>query len=126
MKVFVVTARGRMTLGNYVAFVKRAIAYPNASCWGGLKTEGPTTGRDIRWEFLEGVHDRINQAVPYRLRGHVEPRLPRWRKLSLDWQRAALQLARRVNTPRLIVRENEVPPEFRRRLAGRLTRLEDL
>lgn len=37
-----------------------------------------------------------------------------------DSERATMQLARRVNTPRLIVRMSEVPREFRERLAHRI------
>lgn len=39
-----------------------------------------------------------------------------------DYERSAMQTARRVNTPRLIVRKSEVPFEFRARLVRRIYR----
>lgn len=83
-----------------------------------------TAGRVLN-EFRRGMHDRINQAVPYELRGAgVDSFLRRdmkpYRKLDSQWQRHTSQLARRVNTPRLIVRGSEVPAEFRERLKHRI------
>lgn len=37
-----------------------------------------------------------------------------------DYERSTMQIARRVNTPRLIVRKNDVPFEFKGRLAHRI------
>jgi hypothetical protein len=59
----------RVTLGAYVRAVRRAIAHPNEEFNHGLTTWWPCKGRDIRKQFLEGVHDRINEAVPYSARG---------------------------------------------------------
>lgn len=72
---------------------------------------------DILREIRRGVHDRINRHIPGYGVG---------RKWDDDWQRDALHTARRVNTPRLIVRETEVHPvELRPRLAHRITAWED-
>ncbi len=68
-----------------------------------------------RREFLDALDRRINA------RGGLAVATAKWRRLDPDWQRAALQLAGRVNTPRLIVRSPECPKEFRARLAHRLT-----
>lgn len=68
------------------------------------------TGAEIRRELLAGMHDRINRHAA----GHGLGR-----KWDGDWQRAAEQTARAVNTPRLIVRW--IPTDLRARLAHRLT-----
>lgn len=60
---------GRQTaLGTYVRGVRHAIAHPDARFPRGL--DGwPATGAEIRRQFRQGLHDRINQAVPYLDRG---------------------------------------------------------
>lgn len=59
--------------------------------------------------FRSCLADKINRFEPVR-----------GRKVEADWQRDAARAARRVNTPRLIVRDTEIPREFRHRLAHRL------
>jgi hypothetical protein len=69
------------------------------------------TAADVLRDMRSGLHDRINLHLAGYGKG---------RKWSSDWQRAVGQCARRVNTPRLIVRAPEVPPDLRARLAHRI------
>jgi hypothetical protein len=65
-----VSATGkRIPLGAYVAGVKLAKANPCATFKHGLTTWWSVTGAEIMEQFREGMHDRINQAVPYAARG---------------------------------------------------------
>jgi hypothetical protein len=59
----------QVPIGAYVQAVKTAIAHPNTEFKHGLTTWWPTTGREIREQFRRGMHDRINQAIPYTTRG---------------------------------------------------------
>lgn len=59
----------RVTLGSYVRVVKAAKASPDRRFTRGLSDGWPETGAKIVREFREGVHDRINQAIPCLLRG---------------------------------------------------------
>jgi hypothetical protein len=59
----------RVSLGAYLKAVKTAIANPDEEFKTGLSSWWPTTGREIRAQFFEGVQDRINQAVPAMERG---------------------------------------------------------
>ena len=45
--------------------LKLAIANPDAEFKHGLTCWWSCRGRDIRKQFVDGVHDRINQAIPY-------------------------------------------------------------
>lgn len=92
--------------------------------WWGSDPQGETAER-ILVAFRAAIHDRINQRVPYALRGIVpQSCLPQsrvqieTRKTSADWQAATRRTAREVNTPRL--RVSYVPAEFRGRLAHRI------
>lgn len=58
-----------VTLGAYVRAIKQAKANPDAEFKHGLTVWWPCTGREIMQQFRRGMHDRISQAVPYRLRG---------------------------------------------------------
>jgi Uri superfamily endonuclease len=89
---------------------KRYVTLPNGkscglgkyvSAWRKLRTIDPDTS----------MHDRINRHLSGYGKG---------RKWHHDWQRAAIQTAYAVNTPRLIVRW--VPWDLRHRLAHRITR----
>ena len=60
-----------VTIGAYVAAVRRAKAEPETEFKTGLNTWWPTTGAEIVRQFRGAVHDRINQAVPYRARGRA-------------------------------------------------------
>jgi len=61
----------------------------------------------------------FRRCLDERISARSAPERP-WRKLDPDWQRDAWHAARRVNTPRLIVRPHEIPAEFRARLRHRL------
>lgn len=91
-----------------------------AKAWRQLKTLPPDTViRDWSWhsntaaevlrELEHGLQDRINR--------HDRMRPRYWRRLQDQWQRDTANLARKVNTPRLIVHQAEVPMEYRKRLA---------
>ena len=58
-----------VTLAAYVAAVKLAKTNPDTTFKHGLTAWWPCTGREIMQQFRAGMHDRINQRVPYRLRG---------------------------------------------------------
>jgi len=59
----------RVSLAAYVKAIKTAKANPAATFKHGLTTWWPTTGAEIMQQFRRGMHDRINQAVPYSRRG---------------------------------------------------------
>ena len=59
----------RVPLGAYVRGVRAAKASLSREFKHGLTTWWPTTGAEIMRQFLCGVHDRINEGVPYILRG---------------------------------------------------------
>jgi hypothetical protein len=62
-----------VTIKEYVRAIKIAKANPDARFKHTLCSWGPGTGRDIMREFMHGLHDRINQALPYLGRGvHLE------------------------------------------------------
>lgn len=58
----------QVTLGQYVQAVKTAKANPDKEFKHGLTCWWPVTGREIVQQFMEGVQDRINQAIPYSKR----------------------------------------------------------
>ena len=58
-----------VSIGQYVKAVKLAISHPDAEFKHGLTCWYPCKGRDIRAQFREGMHDRINQAIPAYQRG---------------------------------------------------------
>lgn len=97
------------SLGKYVeAWSILRGAYHNSNVSG--FDHFPMTAPEVLRELRYGMHDRINRHIP----GHGIGR-----KWDQNWQRAALQTALAVNTPRLIVRY--CPPDFRVRLAHRIT-----
>jgi len=59
----------QVTLAAYVKAVKLARANPSMEFKHGLTTWWSTSGSDIMRQFLSGVHDRINQSIPYSARG---------------------------------------------------------
>jgi hypothetical protein len=59
----------RVSLAAYVAGVKQSKANPSVTFTHGLTCWWPCTGEEIIRRFCEGIHDRINQAVPYSRRG---------------------------------------------------------
>lgn len=58
-----------VSMKSYVAGIKDAIAHPDATYKHGLTTWAPATGAEIREQFRRGIHDRINEAIPYNERG---------------------------------------------------------
>lgn len=56
-------------LGEYLKAIRLAKANPDRTFRHGLTQWWPCTGREIVRQFLSGVHDRINQAIPYVQRG---------------------------------------------------------
>lgn len=56
-------------IGAYVRAIKTAIANPNEEFKRGLTCWWPCTGAAIQAQFMAGVHDRINQGIPYSERG---------------------------------------------------------
>ena len=58
-----------VTLKDYIRAVKLAKENPDMEFKHGLTCWWSCTGRDIVKQFVEGVHDRINQGVPYCTRG---------------------------------------------------------
>jgi hypothetical protein len=83
------------------------------------------TARDILDEFREGMQDRINQAIPYILRGNYCQPLPctdylrrqSYRKWDSQWQTEAMRTAQEVNRKGIV---RWVPMEFRERLSHRI------
>jgi len=63
--IFLPALDRRITVGQYVAAVKRAKANPNAEFKCGLACWWPCTGREIMQQFFAGVTERINSGVPY-------------------------------------------------------------
>ncbi len=60
--------RKAVPLREYVRGVKHAIASPGTTFKHGLTTWWPTTGAEIRSQFRRGMHERINDAIPYSAR----------------------------------------------------------
>jgi len=58
-----------VTVGDYVKAIKTAKAMPENEFKHGLTCWWPCTGAEIMKQFFAGVQDRINQGVPYKLRG---------------------------------------------------------
>lgn len=58
-----------VTLGAYLKAVRMAKANPEVEFRTGLTCWTPCTGREVMRQFMRGVHDRINQRVPYIERG---------------------------------------------------------
>lgn len=59
----------RIRLGKYVAAWRQCLALPPDTYIGrGVNGWGQTAAEALR-DLREGMHDRINQAIPYRLRG---------------------------------------------------------
>ena len=56
----------QIPLGRYVAGIHDAIRHPDRTYRHGLCGWAPVTGREVRWEFRRGVHDRINRHLAIR------------------------------------------------------------
>ena len=69
MQRVITTETRTVTLGQYLKAVKTAKANPDVEFDVGLSCWWPCTGREIMRQFRQGMHDRINQAVPCVRRG---------------------------------------------------------
>ena len=69
MRTITIATGRTVSIGQYVTAIKFAKASPDAEFAHGLTCWWPCTGREIMEQFMRGVHDRINQAVPYIERG---------------------------------------------------------
>lgn len=58
-----------VTIGQYVKAVNFAKANPDHEFKHGFTCWWPCTGREIIRQFLDGVHERINEGIPYIKRG---------------------------------------------------------
>lgn len=58
-----------VSLKAYVAAIKVAKANPDMQFKSGLTTWWTTTGAEIMKQFRRGMHQRINEAIPYMERG---------------------------------------------------------
>jgi hypothetical protein len=58
-----------VTLAAYVQAIKLAKANPDMVFKHGLTCWWSCSGREVMEQFRRGMVDRINQGVPYRLRG---------------------------------------------------------
>ena len=67
--IYIAGCDRRVTIGQYVAAIKKAKANPDAQFPHGLTCWWPCTGSEIMKQFRRGMHDRIDQAVPYSRRG---------------------------------------------------------
>jgi len=98
----------RVSVGEYARSWRVLLATPPETQVGGFEWY-PMSAAEVLRELRRGMHDRISRHLPWYERG---------RKWDHDWQRDALQLRSRVNTPRLVL--DWVPQDFRSRFAHRL------
>ena len=61
----------RVSLAAYIRAVKLALANPDRTFSHGLTCWWSCTGAEIADQFREGMHDRINQSIPYIRRGEM-------------------------------------------------------
>ncbi len=62
MKHYITIATGaKIPIPIYVQGIKLAIANPDREFKHGLTTWWAVTGKEIREQFLESIHDRINR-----------------------------------------------------------------
>jgi hypothetical protein len=72
-RVVLVVANDKVvSLGQYVRAIKQAKAHPTARFDQGLSCWWPCTGEDIMKQFMDGVHERINDGIPYIDRGRKQ------------------------------------------------------
>lgn len=67
--IFLPAIGKHVPLRAYLEAVNKAKANPDMEFKHGLTCWWPCTGAEIMRQFTAGVHDRINQAVPYAVRG---------------------------------------------------------
>lgn len=59
----------QIPLKYYLIAIKTAKDNPETEFKHGLTCWWPCTGAEIVKQFMEGIHDRINQATPYCQKG---------------------------------------------------------
>jgi hypothetical protein len=59
----------RVPLSAYIKAIRAAKENPERTFITGLTTWWPTSGSEIVEQFRRGMHERINEAVPYPQRG---------------------------------------------------------
>lgn len=69
--IYLPAVEKRIPIGAYVKGIKEAIANPDAEFKHGLTCWWSCTGAEIRKQFRRGIHDRINQSIPYIQRGQM-------------------------------------------------------
>ena len=60
---------GRISVKSYVAGIQAAKANPDAKFKHGLTCWWPCSGRQVVAQYREGLQERINEAVPWLVRG---------------------------------------------------------
>ena len=55
----------KVSIRNYIAGIRLAKANPEKTFKHGLTCWYACKGADIVKQFVDGIHDRINQAIPY-------------------------------------------------------------
>lgn len=71
-RVIYVPGNGRwVPIGSYVEAIKKAKANPDAEFKHGLTCWWPCTGAEIMVQFRRGMHNRINEGIPYSQRGMI-------------------------------------------------------
>lgn len=58
-----------VSVGQYVKAVKFAMSQPGRTFKHGLTCWWACTGADVAAQFRRGLHERINEAIPYVERG---------------------------------------------------------
>jgi hypothetical protein len=81
---------------------------------------GPWPKTEVK--SLEQWQRMFRTALDRRINAKAGPDAPRGRKDDQRWQNDVYRLSQAVNTPRLIVRERDVPVEYRKRLDHRTTK----
>ena len=70
MRVITLPATNQqIPIGVYVKGIRQAKSLPDQKFKHGLTCWWPCTGKEIMKQFMDGIHDRINQAIPYHQRG---------------------------------------------------------
>lgn len=102
-----------VALGEYVRSWRALQSMPPRQLVANWTWDSVPAG-EILADLSYGVQDRINRHLPWFRRG---------RKWDEDWQRAMIQSAHALNTPRL--RLHWLPPELKARFPHRLAHRDD-